>query len=161
MPLLSDQSGASDSDDPSPEALLAQHVPETFDEACEPLSTSSVFATSLSHVSAAIECSAGDAVLVSYTQFPNNYGMDQTYRERLASVADTEWCDAPRPFNDNQYSGGKILCYMKYDGAHLVWTNERLWIYSEAVSEDGDSDALYEYFENEELGLCRLTGGVE
>ena len=41
---------------------------------------------------------------------------------------------------------------MKYDGAHLVWTNERLWIYSEAVSEDGDFDALYEISRTRSLG---------
>ena len=65
--------------------------------ACEPLSTSSVFATSLSHVSAAIECSAGDAALVSYTQFPNNYGMDQTYRERSPALLIRNGVTPPDP----------------------------------------------------------------
>jgi len=132
---------------PSAGVGLLAHVPESFGPTCE-MQPTPVYPGAME----AIMCSPEVGLRVLYIQFADVASMDAVYDVELATngaASTASDCTAGPGQNTYTVAGvesGRFFCYeTEFTGAAaMVWTNEPLAIYADALRDDGNFTALEE-----------------
>ena len=137
---------------PSAEEALAQlqaFIPAGIVESCGP---PSITGTAIAEVECELPDGSG-ADWVHYSLFASVDEMDASFDrwissldvEEGASCADTEAAVGPYSIGDQEV--GRVVCTpIENSGAWIRWTDERIAVESSAMREDGDHEALYEWW---------------
>ena len=96
----------------------------------------------------------GGADFVSYYKYPTLPAMSRQYRISVSiagATADTGTCpsDIPSETTYERADGeiiGRLVCYDFEGAGRIEWTNNKLLVYSEAVSLNGMSQGLYDFW---------------
>lgn len=137
--------------DDSQQALLA-HVPDTFRDTC----SNPGFKHEGSSAAVGCEPSSG-ADYAQYNQYDTPETMDQKYKFWTAGFDYGPTADdcTDDGFGRFTYSytggveGGSITCYVSDGAAWVEWTENDLVIYSFAERDDGDFEALFQWWLDE------------
>lgn len=96
----------------------------------------------------------GGADFVSYYKYPTLPAMNRQYRISVSiagATADSGTCpsDIPSETTYERADGeiiGRLVCYDFEGAGRIEWTNNKLLVYSEAVSLNGMSQGLYDFW---------------
>ncbi|HET7676820.1 MAG TPA: hypothetical protein VFK38_03135 [Candidatus Limnocylindrales bacterium] len=132
------------------ERALLSHVPPAIAAGCERAAEAPTGAL------ASVECRSGSgAGSVAYSAFADRAAMDAVYDASLSNhAAETtgESCQtgpAKGPWSIQGTVYGRLACYPVQNAGFIIWTDERLSIYSSALRADHDWGALYRFWANE------------
>lgn len=145
------------------EAFLFQHIPVPVQPTCE--SQDPALMPAGATVGITCQTNSG-ADFVSYYKYPTLPTMNNQYEIGISIAGATRGIgtcptDIPSESEYTQRSSkvvGRVLCY-EFEGAgRIEWTNNKLLVYSEAVSLGGMSPTLHNFWANE-AGPLSQPGG--